>query len=263
MDLDTTILTDLAATLANPVSLATLIGMLAYALMEILKGFVPKIDKANAWVKRGIVAGLGMALGVAFTLPISGGLPVWPQGILAGLIGALTVATARGLGQYAKGKDLKKQGLLALVILMFPAAIACGGLQICKDPTLVLRDGDTAATTTLIFECGGQEIASQVIPIGDLAGFDLCENPSIALKDSTTAGKSNVVISCGGVDLVTFEVDTGALKTSGTSGTTETSITSASVTTPAPTAAQDESVDCGVRTIRMTPVPVRVIGSWR
>jgi hypothetical protein len=251
MELDTTILTDLAATLANPVSLATLIGMLAYALMEILKGFIPKLDKANAWVKRGIVAAIGMGLGLAFTLPVAGGLPVWPQGILAGLVGALVVATARGLGQFAKGKDLKKQGLLALVILMFPLAIACGGLQICKDPTLVLRDGDTAATTTLVFQCGGQDIASQVIPVGELAGFDLCANPSISMKNSTTAGKSNVVIACGGVDLVTFEVDTGALKTS---GTTETSITSASVTTTAPPAALGEtSSACQIRMIHMTP----------
>lgn len=207
MELDTSILTDLTATLANPVSLATLIGVLAYALMEILKGFITALDHANAWVKRGVVAMLGVGLGLAFTLPINGGLPAWPQGVLAGLVGSLVMASVRGLGQYAKAADMKKQGLLGLAIIACTLS-ACAGLQICKDPTLVLRDGTDQLSTTLVFQCGGVDIATTVMPLNDLAGFDLCDDPQIAMHESGTPGKSLIAISCGGVELISFEVDT-------------------------------------------------------
>lgn len=216
MELDTSILTDLAATLHNPVALATLIGIIAYALMEILKGFVPWVDQANVWVKRGIVAGFGMILGVALTVPITEGLPVWPDGILSGFIGSLVMATARGLGQNIKTAKKTGATMMLVVLLMFPLA-GCGFLQICDEPSLTLRDGDTPTTSTIVFQCGGQDIVSKVIPTDDLAGLELCENPTVALRAAAGAGQSSVVIECGGVTLLSFLVDSSYFQSSGKS----------------------------------------------
>lgn len=92
-------------------------------------------------------------------------------------------------------------GLAALLM-------ACAGATVrCDDPTLVLKDATAANHTRLVIECGGQEVASQEVDLGELAGSQRCQDPSLVLRGQDAAGLSHIELVCGGQVLAEFVVD--------------------------------------------------------
>ncbi len=86
--------------------------------------------------------------------------------------------------------------------------LSCAGATVrCDDPTLVLRDATAAHHTRLVIECGGQEVASQEVDLGELAGSQRCQDPSLVLRGQDAAGLSRVELVCGGQVLAEFRLD--------------------------------------------------------
>jgi hypothetical protein len=86
--------------------------------------------------------------------------------------------------------------------------MSCAGATIrCDDPTLVLKDGSGENQTRLVVECGGQEVASHEVDLGELAGSQLCADPSLVLRGQDLMGLSHIELVCGGQVLAEFVVD--------------------------------------------------------
>lgn len=91
--------------------------------------------------------------------------------------------------------------------------VSCAGATIrCDDPTLVLKDGTAENQTRLVVECGGQEIASQEVDLGELAGSQMCSDPSLVLRGEDALGLSRIELVCGGQVLAEFRVDLGFMR---------------------------------------------------
>lgn len=132
------------------VGIAGVVGTLGYALVEILKGLVGTIGNGPPALKRAVAAVVGAALGAAFAA--SAGIAVWPDGILAGLVGMGVIATARAGGSAMRGVAV------FVVALGLASATACGGVRVCDEASLVLRDASTPERSRLAIECDGTKV---------------------------------------------------------------------------------------------------------
>lgn len=91
--------------------------------------------------------------------------------------------------------------------------VSCAGATIrCDDPTLVLKDGTAENQTRLVVECGGQEVASQEVDLGELAGSQMCSDPSLVLRGEDALGLRRIELVCGGQVLAEFRVDLGFMQ---------------------------------------------------
>lgn len=102
-----------------------------------------------------------------------------------------------------------RPNVLLAVGLALLTLTSCAGLQVrCDDPTLVLKDADLPTQTRLVFECGGQEIASRDVDLGELTGAAaLCPSPGIVLTGKTPTGLSLLELRCGDLVLSEFQLD--------------------------------------------------------
>lgn len=110
------------------------------------------------------------------------------------------------------GRDLANSVTRPVHVLLVAGLAAqllsCAGATVrCDDPTLVLRDATAAHHTRLVIECGGQEVASQEVDLGELAGSQRCQDPSLVLRGQDAAGLSRVELVCGGQVLAEFRLD--------------------------------------------------------
>jgi len=151
-------LLDLNQSLATPAGLAAMVGILGYVLLEVLKGLIPQLAASSETFKRSVAALLGMVLGGLLAAPSSVPYPVWPHGVLAGLVGIGVLSTARGVGKGLQGKKACAAGaakVVSLVLFCLVFATSCAGLQICQKAAIVLKDGSDPAKTKVGLECDG------------------------------------------------------------------------------------------------------------
>lgn len=86
--------------------------------------------------------------------------------------------------------------------------MSCTGFQVrCDDPTLVLRDTATPASTRIAFLCGDVEVGSQDVDLAGLAGVTaLCGEPSLVLRGEDAQGNTRVDLQCNGQVLATWRL---------------------------------------------------------
>lgn len=139
--------------LMGPVGFASFCGLMAYGLLEILKGWKktgPALasvggKKGNVWFKRFLAALFGAAIGAACSF-----VPIIPLSIGAaatyGFLGVMGPVIARGVGKHAR--------TVAMLVVVVATMSGCGGVfagltdkPICRHFEIAYDDGPGDLTT--------------------------------------------------------------------------------------------------------------------